>query len=643
MHCDILGGRRFYMVKKLTVLTALVMCVTAVFVLTACSGGTNNASLLSAKSLGSVNKLNSIIDANNDKYFSVGRGGGMWLGTDSMSTAEAPASNSGGSAGNDYSKTNIQTEGADEGDIVKADGSYIYVLNQNGFKIVRADNGNLSITSKIDIENYVPQEMFIHGDKLILVGGIYEQFYMPYIAATPSFNGYSYMAYTKTDIRFYDISDRSSPVLERRITLTGQYFTSRIVDGKLYYVVNYYFYYGKKDTYRPKIADTADGGKEKSMSTRNIYYYEDVQAFNYIIFGSVEINNTSKSMLTAYLGLYGELYFSLNNIFVAAYDNSNSYTRGPFGTWRWEYHPPKTKLYRISLADLKQKAATRIDGTVKDRYSLDEYKGYLRVATTTDEWNSETSFSSVFVLDADLKTVGKITDIAPGERIYAVKYNGDQGSIVTFRTIDPLFKLDFSDPQNPTISQGLKEEGVSHYLHFLPGDMLLGIGRDAGEDTSWGFTFTRWKELKVSLYDNSGEDAVNVQTFLLGGTDDAYSEIFYNPKALLYNEQRGLIAFPVQYWGYEMSPQGWYRYAKIKQGLEVFYYNAATKELEYRGMLTNFDDTVSTEHWANYYENQMKFITRGVQIGDYIYTISRQVICAYDIATLTKQATSLTI
>ena len=41
--------------------------------------------------------------------------------------------------GGDYSKTNVQVEGIDEGDIVKTDGEYIYVLKRNSDALVILD------------------------------------------------------------------------------------------------------------------------------------------------------------------------------------------------------------------------------------------------------------------------------------------------------------------------------------------------------------------------------------------------------------------------------------------------------------------------------------------------------------------------
>ena len=48
-----------------------------------------------------------------------------------------------------------------------------------------------------------------------------------------------------------------------------------------------------------------------------------------------------------------------------------------------------------------------------------------------------------------LDVVGEVRGIAPNERIYATRYMGDKGYMVTFRQVDRLFTLDLSEPTDP--------------------------------------------------------------------------------------------------------------------------------------------------------------------------------------------------
>jgi hypothetical protein len=68
-----------------------------------------------------------------------------------------------------------------------------------------------------------------------------------------------------------------------------------------------------------------------------------------------------------------------------------------------------------------------------------------------------------------------------GERIYAMRFMGNLGFMVTFRQVDPLYALQLTDPTNPRVTGELKIPGYSDYLHPVDDTTLLGIGQ-AGDD-----------------------------------------------------------------------------------------------------------------------------------------------------------------
>lgn len=632
-------ARRFYMKKGLAI--TLIIAVVAVIGLTAMTAiytpqKFNYGQPMSVKAYSEVVKA---IEKYHEKEnrFNLGNMFNrriMMSDKGAMPPAMENAVDSG--AGSDYSQTNIQTEGMDEGDIVKNDGRFIYKLNTKGCFIIETDNGALTLRSSVEVDNYVPQELYVSSNTLIMIGGIYEQRAFAYSSGIlPMMDCIGYMTYTKTDIRVYDITDKAAPSLERQITIDGGYHSSRIKQdsNKLYYMINYYFGYGQEDAYIPTITDTAKGAEAVKIPVENILIYGGISYYSYLILGEIDLDNPeADSAMLAYLGLGGEIYVSTENIYVATYDNSSIYETNLFGWVKQNYdNVSKTRLVKIALSDLKQKAIGAIDGTVKDRYSLDEYQGYLRVAATV---YARTTYSNMYVLKPDLTVMGKVENIAEGERIYSVRFNGNKGVMVTFRNMDPYFIFDLTDPANPFITGELKEDGVSHYIHFIEGtDYTIGIGMmSRTENTLYGERVI-WTGLKVSLYDNSGAEAVNVKTVEIPGS--CYAEIFNNPKALLYNKDRGLLAFGYENWRYD----NYYYYSSMTQGLAVFKFDLTQEDedkLVYRGTLTNLDYDVETDDWNGYYNNYLSFITRGIQIGDYIYTVSDKYVASYDIETLTE-------
>ncbi len=535
------------------------------------------------------------------------------------------------------SETNVQTEGMDEGDLVKVRGQYIFKLNSNGCAIISAINGQMSLLASIDVENYVPVEMYVSEDnaRLVMIGGIYEYGNTYPMRAEPMYDCYYCMSYYKTDIRVYDITDKSLPVLEREIMLDGNYYTSRLEEStnRLYYVLNYYFYYGNEESYIPTIKDSAvNMGEEEYMPSSDLYYYDDIANNNYMIIGYIDLDEPeTDAKQAAYLGLSGTTYVSSDNIFVATYDYNTIYQKNILGWVRRDTSYGVTRIVKISLEDLEQEALTRVKGRIKDRYSLDEYQGFLRVAVTV---NASPRYNAVYVLDTALELTDKIEDIAPGESIYAVRFNGDTGSLVTFQTVDPYYRLDLSNPYDIKISDGLKKPGVSYYIHYIEGTpYTIGIGRSTNPDSQW----VQWNGIEVVLYYNDPEnplaDPVIVDEYVIEG--DCYAEILYEPKALLYDKELGIFGFSYQKWSYSYN----YYYSSMLQGFALFSFDTAAEEdedkLTYRATLSNSGRVDMNSNYDDYYNAYWSFISRGVFIGDYIYTISDRSIASYNIETLT--------
>jgi uncharacterized secreted protein with C-terminal beta-propeller domain len=175
-----------------------------------------------------------------------------------------------------------------------------------------------------------------------------------------------------------------------------------------------------------------------------------------------------------------------------------------------------------------------VQGSLLNQFSMDEFDGNLRVATT--EWSGE-SLNSVYILDRNMNLIGSIENLAPGERIFSARFMGDMGYIVTFRQIDPLFVLDLSDPENPQVTGELKVPGFSNYLHPISKDVLLGIGQDVDENTGVQ------QGIKLSLFDVSDSGKPKEIKNLILGETGSYAEVLHNHKALMLKPQDDLIAF----------------------------------------------------------------------------------------------------
>ena len=178
-----------------------------------------------------------------------------------------------------------------------------------------------------------------------------------------------------------------------------------------------------------------------------------------------------------------------------------------------------------------------VPGYLLNQWSLSEHEGTLRAATTSmPPWDSDAkSESAVRTLqerDGRLVQVGSVGGLGRGERIYAVRYIGDTGFVVTFRQVDPLYTLDLSDPKAPRVAGELKVPGYSAYLHPLGDGLLLGVGQDATEEG-------RRTGVQLSLFDVSNlPKPVRLDQHAVGGNSwtavegDHHAFLWWAPERL---------------------------------------------------------------------------------------------------------------
>jgi hypothetical protein len=175
---------------------------------------------------------------------------------------------------------------------------------------------------------------------------------------------------------------------------------------------------------------------------------------------------------------------------------------------------------------------------------MSEYDGAIRIATTEDRWNTgQERVNHLFILQETrdgggnaLEISGQINDIAEGERIYAVRFMGERGFMVTFRQVDPLFTMDLSDPSAPQLVGELKVPGFSTYLHPFGDEHLIGIGQSATDEG-------RITGMQLSLFDvsNFAEPALAHSEPLGQG----WSEALYNHHAFTYWAPLQTLMVPV--------------------------------------------------------------------------------------------------
>ena len=534
----------------------------------------------------------------------------------SISPAKSEAVMEDSLGGQDFSGTNIQVEGVDEADLVKTDGEYIYLALKKTVVIVKAyPPEEAEVVSRLELPRRVG-DLYVSEDKLVL--------FLPpseYYDWYPWRGGVSPGEELSTTIEVYDISDRSSPTLDRSISVDGFYFNSRMIGDHVYAIINQPAWLNDSEAVLPVIRS---GECVTEVEPTDIYYanYSD-QFYTYTNIVSVNVQDAEEeaSHETFLLGAASNLYVSMSSIYLTS-------------PWRWEDEDLSldgTMVYKIAVegGEIDYVAEGFVPGWVLNQFSMDEHDGYFRIATTEGHVSRSrnSSTSSIYVLNSSLGIVGSAEGLAPGEQIYSARFMGSRCYLVTFKKVDPLFVVDLSEPESPRVLGKLKIPGYSDYLHPFDENHLIGVGKETVEAEEGDFAW--YQGVKLSLFDVSDVSNPRELAKLEIGDRGTDSPVLRDHRAFLFSRQRNLLVMPVlvaeidsdAYSGsVPANAHGEYVY----QGAYVFHVSL-TDGFIIRGKITHLDGKDDLLKSGYYFESQYS-VERSLYIDDVLYTISKGMI-----------------
>lgn len=628
-----------------------------------------------------------------------GRGGLDGMPMPAMAEAgvtAAPMAKSGArerSAGNaqgDYAKTNVQVEGVDEADIVKTDGTYVYLVRnvaRSTVEIVQVKPATsvkqiatiaLSADASADMAQpsaapgqMMAQELYLDDGKLIVIGTASQSYPYPMpllresakMAMPGMWPGYGWTP--KTMVKIFDVRTPSTPKLERTLSFDGSSISSRRIGGKLYLITQASVWrYGaipidqdadavSKATAAellPGIEDSAKISTGPAVRCADVVILPRIPSPDYITVSVIPTDSpVGRIQSEVILGSAQNVYASLESLYLAA-------TEYQFN-WHARHAAPteKTNIFRFAFTDdgVTFKSQGSVPGHILNQFAMDEMDETFRIATTTREvWQPSGNFlpsqNNLYVLNRDsLETVGSITGIAPGETIYSVRFMGKRAYMVTFKTVDPLFVIDLSSPRNPRILGQLKIPGFSDYLHPYDENHLIGFGKEVDESidkdkvhSENAVYYTAIQGMKVSIFDVTDVERPIERHKIVIGDRNTTSPLLQNHKALLFEKDRSLLAFPILVtkadsiapkpgeWTPDPSP--------IFQGAHVYDVDVK-KGFTLRGTITHYDDPSVFLKSGGYWYNSGRDIERITRVGDSLVTISQAAVRTHTERTLQSQ------
>lgn len=438
--------------------------------------------------------------------------GDVSLGAESAPSRAATTDAAGGgqSAGpSHHTTTNVQEQGVDEADTVKTDGKFVYAVHANQLVIAKTwPVAQTDVVARVTFKTIQPQQIYLRGNDVIVQG-----------YASDTLEGWNQ---GRTRVMVVDVTNRKAPRIKRIMDVEGWSTSSRVVGDEMYLVQNTYpqlpprlteiaqksianIPRADQQSLRPweiqsRLAATMkksllanitqkdivsalprvrSNGTTKQMACEDLYVPKNVSQMGMTTLAKISLTDNSSDLVGAMVS-GGTVYASTDALYVAAGDYTwNQQGMASYGTQVHKFALGRGKIGRPAYV-----ATGRVEGQLLNQFSMSEYKGDLRIATTDWMWNGQQGGNHLFVLRAqgrDLRTIGALKGLAKGERIFSGRMIGEKGYLVTFRQTDPLFTLDLRDPTNPRVVGELKVNGFSSYIHPMGDDLLLTIGQDADD------------------------------------------------------------------------------------------------------------------------------------------------------------------
>ncbi|MHC4235725.1 MAG: beta-propeller domain-containing protein, partial [Planctomycetota bacterium] len=530
-----------------------------------------------------------------------GEGGAEYLGL-----AAPPAE------GGFFSTTTTQEEGVAEADVVKTDGTHLYIMTEKwgsgsepitelhivravpaedmqllSYALLEGSQGELylagdsvvAVTSRVEYPDYFATLELVYfvldgflealiageaGDAAAGREGNEVDRFMDLLAAV--------YPRQETVVSVLDVSDRSDPTLVSKTVFQGRAASSRMTDGVLRLVVANYpnDYFDVLPLGMPQVerllqvidldrllpdfeTTTADGTTMAGniVEWADVFRPADPDGFGLAAVITLDPADQGSFDAVGILAEPGLMYASTEAVYLTDTDHFFDFRRVDTDIYKFAFEKRTASLV----------GAGTVPGRILNQYSMGEYQGFLRVATTTDglfvwETGQEIpSSNNVYVLgqeEGGLAIVGSVEGFGVTEQIQAARFIGPRGYVVTFQQIDPLFTLDLGVPTDPRVVGELEVPGFSTFLTPLDEGHLLGAGLYVDPE-GWGWS----GGIQLSIFDVSDLAEPRRTHNLVIGDWDTYSEATWDPKAITYFPAQDLLALPIEQYGY-FATDGWF-------------------------------------------------------------------------------------
>jgi uncharacterized secreted protein with C-terminal beta-propeller domain len=535
--------------------------------------------------------------------------------------AAAPGIQGGAASTPQHSTTNVHEAGVDEPDVVKTDGRRVVTVSRGVLRVL--DTATRRITGSVRLldkeQMWSPANLLVQGDRALVI--------VPDVYAT-DVKRIPYPMPSQPSTRFVLVDLAGAPRVLSSELVSGSYVDARMVGSTVRLVarsvpeIKYPQILGNPSEQQLQKRTRAavlraplsawlpsyritEGGTTSSRTVEcgQVSHPRDYTGTSMLTVYTVDLTGRLGDVKPITLAADGDIvYGTTTSLYVASNPHwfyavpmaasVPSGTGKPVPPKTPQQPPEQTQIHRFDITGdgaPRYVASGSVPGRLLNQYSLSDYDGYLRVATTSG-LSDQAQQSAVYELNADtMARAGAVSGLGKGQRIYSVRFIGAVGYVVTFRQVDPLYTLDLSDPAHPRVAGELELTGYSAYLSPAGDGRLIGVGQEAS-------TQGRTTGLQVALFDV--HDPAHPKRLAQLVKNAFHSNAEWDPHAFLYWPATGTAVLPVNSW-------------------DGGQYSASALVLTVTGSKITVQGTIAHPH-----SDQQAGISRAMVIGSDLWTLS---------------------
>ena len=414
--------------------------------------------------------------------------------------------------------TDNQVEGIIEADRIKRSDTHIYYLDNRVLRIYSIDKENTA-----EIGSYT-----LYGNEHL---NNQWEFYLSSDCKTVTIvtQYYNNSSSRTVNLTSLDVSDPTNIVKKDEFNITGNYMSSRMVNGSILLLTEFVINkrelnFDDETTFLPQIDE---GNGAYSIPADGIVSPDHLSNTRYTVVVKLDENTLDLKGTAAYLSYSEDVYVSedhvfLTHVFADKKENEDgTITRNSMTNISCLFYGGDT---------FERNGDVTIRGYVKDQWSMDKYQGILRVFTTTNATTireqyydngsvsaeilqTATGHSNASLYCIDLSTfevVASVIDFAPPhEEVQSARFDKETAYVCTsIEMSDPVYFFDLSDLNNITYKDTGTIEGFSTSLINFEDGYLLGIGRG-----------NSWERFKVEVYEETEDGVRSVCSYELDGVE----------------------------------------------------------------------------------------------------------------------------